>query len=214
MNSPTPSLVWQGSAQARADVLVAFAMKMAARHCFRASQGQPGHDLRSQCCYPSPSLRSGPSQAGPILFGGVAPSLIRAATSGSKICFEMRDIAVESAAITTNSRGSTLCASRLSSSPFFPRPWPAACRTPRRAAWPVQRQALSSPMRPTATCLPAPSSAALPVSRPAASRSACRPVTRATDTAACGRSAPHSRTIRASRPGGPFFLRLMGEADV
>ena len=205
MNSPTSSLVWQGSAQARAGVFAAFAMKATARHCFCAGQGQPSHDLRSQRYYPSPSLRSGPSQAGPILFGGVAPSLIRSGSSGNKICFEMRDIAVESAAITTNSRGSILCASRLSSSPFFPRPWPAACRTRRRAAWPARRQALWSPMRPTATCLPGPSLADLPVSRPAASRLACRPVTRATDTAASGRFTPRSRTIRASRPGGPFL---------
>ena len=218
MNSPTPSLVWQGSAQARAGVFAAFAMKATARHCFCAGQGQPSRDLRSQRCYPSPSLRSGPSQAGPILFGGVAPSLIRCGSSGNKICFEMRDIAVESAAITTNSRGSILCASRLSSSPFFPRPLRAACRTPRRAAWPVLRRAPWSPMRPTATCLLARSLVALPVSRPAASRLACRPATRATeplaDRAAFGRSSPHSGTIRAARPGGPFTLRLMGEADV
>jgi hypothetical protein len=43
---------------------------------------------------------------------------------------------------------------------------------------------------------------------------ACRPAIRATDSTACGRREPTRRTIRASCPGGPFPLRLRGDADV
>jgi len=215
MKLPTPIPFWQGSAQARAGVFAAFAIGASGRHCFCAGEGQSCPSLRRLCCYPSPSLRSGPSQAGPILMNrqGAADR-----AGGVRNCFEIRDIAVDSAPITTTLRGSIPCASPFWSSFFFPCPLPVACKTPRRAAWPVRQRARWSPMRPTATCLPVPLSAALPVSRPAASRLACRPATRATepltDRAAFGRSTPQSRTIRAARPGGPLSLRLMGEADV
>lgn len=205
MKSPTLRPFGQGSAQGCAGVFTAFAMGASGRHCFTARQGRFCRDPRGLRCYPSPSLRSGPSQAGPILMGGVAPKPGCHGATATRIRFETRDIAVESAAITTNSRGSFQCASRFFFSSFCPCRWPDACRTPRRAAWLVLQPAPLSPTRPTATCLPGPSSAAWPVSQPAASRSACRPVTRATDTAACERSAPHSRTIRAARPGGPFL---------
>ena len=56
--------------------------------------------------------------------------------------------------------------------------------------------------------------AVLPVQQPAASSLACRLATRATeplaDLAAFGRTDPHSRTIRADRPGGPFAFCALG----
>ena len=214
MNSPKLAAVWQGSAQADARVLAAFAMGKTARHCFRAGQGQSCRDLRSLRCYPSPSLRSGPSQAGPILVGGVALNPRGDGEGGVKIRFEMRDIAVESAAITTNPRGSIPCASPLSSSLFLSPRSPGASRTLRPAALLVRRRALSSLTRPTATCLPVPSSAALPVLPPAASRLACRPVTRATDHHRLRAGHTTFRDHPGRAPGWSFSLRLMGEADV
>jgi hypothetical protein len=214
MNSPTQPTIWHRFAQGRDGFFMAFAIVSAARHCFRAGQRQPSQDLRSQRCYPSPSLRSGPSQAGPFLVRGGG----HVCASGMRNCFEMPAIAVESAAITTNLRGSTKCRSRLSSSLSFPRPWPVACRTRRRAAWPVRPLALWSPMLWTRTCSQGPLWAGWLALPPVASRSACRPATRATDRlierAALGRSDLTPRTIRADRPGGPFSLRLMGGADV
>lgn len=210
MNSPTRPPVWHGFAQARDGVFRTFAMTSAAGHCFCAGLRQPCPDLRSQRCYPSPSLRSGPSQAGPFLVCGSGHDC----ASGMRNCFEMPAIAVESAAITTNPRGSSKCRSRLSSSLFFPRPWPVACRTPRRAAWPVRRLAHLSPMRWTKTCWPGQPLAAWPVLPPAASRSACRPATRATERlterAAFGRALSTTGTIRDALPGGPFAFPTGG----
>ena len=211
MNSPTVAPFWHGFAHDPVGVRMPFAMMPAARHCFLAGHRQHASDLRSQRCYPSPSLRSGPSQAGPTLIRGQGHT---DCMRGTRYCFEICEFAVESAAITTNLRGSIPCASRLSSLSSFPCRSPVACRTPRRAALPVRPRACLSPMQRTVISLPGQSSVALPVSRPAASKSACRPVTRATDTAAFGRTEPAARTIRADRPGGPFLLRLMGEADV
>lgn len=211
MISPTRPFFWQAFAQGVSGVLNGFAMARSARHCFWAGHRQPSHDLRSQRCYPSPSLRSGPSQAGPTLAlrrGGAD------CVKSGKNCFETCDIAVESAAITTNLRGSSKCRSRLSSSLFFPRLWPVACRTLRPAAWLVPPQARLSPMRWMKTCLPAPHSAVLLALPPAASSWACRPAATATDLAAFGRALPPSRTIRADRPGGPFLFASEGGADV
>lgn len=205
MNSPSHIAFWHGFAKHGASVLTAFAMVALARHCFCAGQWQSGYGLRRRRCYPSPSLRSGPSQAGPTLMG--RPGAADCA-GGVKYCFESCDIAVESAAITTNLRGSIQCASRLSSLPFFPPRLPVACRTRRRAAWPVRLQALLSPTRLMKTSSPVRRLAVLPVLQPAASKSAFRPATRATepltDLAAFGRHRPTTRTIRDRLPGGPF----------
>jgi hypothetical protein len=202
---------WRPFAQGCAAVFIGFAMVASRRHCFRAGSRQSSHDLRSLRCYPSPSLRSGPSQAGPILMSGCV-----AADCGtsSRNCFQNRDIAVESAAITTNSRGRIQCGSRLSSSLFLSYRCPVVCRTQRPAVPLVRPQAPLLRMRPTATCLPVRSSAGLRVLQPAVSNLACRPAIRATDSTACGRREPTRRTIRASCPGGPFPLRLRGDADV
>jgi hypothetical protein len=213
MNSPTLLCFWHGFAQAPGGVFRTFAIGASPRHCFPAGQRQSSRDLRSQRCYPSPSLRSGPSQAGPILVSGPGHDC----ASGLRNCFEMPAIAVESAAITTNLRGSTQCRSRLSSLLFFPRPWPGACRTRRRAAWLARQLARLSPMRWMKTCLPGQPLAAWLALPPVASRSACRPATRATERlterAAFGRALSTTGTIRAERLGGPFAFRL-GGADV
>lgn len=215
MKTPTLLRFWQAFAQAGIGVFKAFAIAGIPGHCFLAGHRQLGHDLRTTRCYPSPSLRSGPSQAGPTLPGSrVERGLGAGCASWMKNCFEIRDIAVESGAITTNQRGSLTCASRLSFSLFSPRRWPVACRILHRAVLPVPLQARWSPMRWMKTWSPAPQSVVWPVSQPAASSLACRPATRATDLAAFGRALPTPRTIRADRPGGPFLLRLRGEADV
>jgi hypothetical protein len=209
MNAPTAAPIWQAFAETGIVVRSTFAMRESAGHCFFAGHGQHGLGTRSDISTLTPSLRSGPSQAGPF------PCLGRAGAdcvSPVKICFEFRDIAVESAAITTNQRGSLPCANRLSFSPFFPLRWPVACRTLHRAVLPVPPLAPLSPtlsMRTSSQVRPSVALRALP---PAGSSWACRPATRATephlDLAACGRAGPIARTTRARRPGGP--LRFTG----
>jgi hypothetical protein len=210
MISPTLPQIWRAFAQGCMGVFIQFAMVAPPRHCFLASLRQSSHGLRSLRCYPSPSLRSGPSQAGPIL---MCDPCNADCESSIKNCFQICDIAVKSGSITTNLRGSTKCRSRLSSSPFLPCHWPDACRTLRPAEWRVRPLARWSPMRWMKTCWPGQPLAALPVSQPAASSLACRPVTRATKLAAFGRLHTTTGTIRAARPGGPFAFPL-GGADV
>lgn len=205
---------WQAFADGIPVVVLSFAMMDSARHCFHVRHRQPSHDLRNDRSTPSPSLRSGPSQAGPSQAGpSLYPRGEYADCAGlAKICFESREIAVESAAITTNQRGSTPCASRLSFSSFSPRRWPAACRIPPHAGLPAPLRVPSSLMPRRVTSLPAPLSAVLPVPHPAGSSWACRPAAPATDLTAFGRAKPTARTIRANRPGGPSsFVRLQGE---
>ena len=209
MNLPTPHPLWHGFAHGLGVVFRTFAMGRLSRHCFSAGQGLSGHGARSQRCYPSPSLRSGPSQAGPILMRGPSDDC----AGRLRNCFQIRDVALESGAITTNHRGSIPCASRLSSSLFSLPLWPAACRTRRRAAWLARRLAPWSPMRWMKTCWPGPLWAAWPALQPVASSWACRPATQATDLAAYGRFQLTRGTIRAARPGGPFAFPL-GGADV
>ena len=197
------SRIRQAFAQRPLSVAECFAMIPDARHCLCAAQRQIVRDPRSSSCCPSPSLRSGPSQAGPTLRG-------RGGASGCagrvKYCFEIRAIAVESAGITTNARGSFPCASRLSSSLLSPRPLRAACRTPHRAGLPVQQPAHWSPTLLMKTSLPVLPLAAWPVRPPAGSSWACRPATRVTERlterAACwgvpshqGPSGPTARVV-------------------
>lgn len=214
MFPPTRNGFWHGFAQRRAAVFNGFAMGLPDCHCFRAGHRQSSPGLRSLRCYPSPSYRSGPSQAGPSLLAGQGcADCVRPARN----CFQIRSVAVESAAITTNARGSIQCRSRLSSSPFSPRRLPAVCRTQRLAAWQAQPPARWWPMRSTRTWSPARHLAGLPGSQLAASNWACRPAARATERlierAAFGRVDLTPGTIRADRPGGPFAFRL-GGADV
>ena len=205
MNAPTDPVIWQASAQGAARVSDVIAMRGSARHCFKVGQGEHSCSRRHYSSTPTPSLRSGPSQAGPTLCAG---RMGANCVGPVKICFEIRDIAVVSAALTTNQRGSLPCASRLSFSPFCPRRWPVACRTPRRVALPVRQPVPSSLTQPRVTFLPALSSAGWRASLLVGSSWACRPATRATDphlnSAAFGRTKPSARTIRADRPGGPL----------
>jgi hypothetical protein len=201
MISPTQQAFWHSFAQAWAAVFNGFAMAGSCGHCFHAGLRQSSRGLRSLRCYPSPSSRSGPSQAGPnlVLGQGCADR-----ACPMRYCFQIRDLAVESGAITTNIRGRNTCGSRLSSSLFSQCRWRVACRTPRRVVPPGLRPGFWSPMRPTATCLPGRSSVALRGLQPAASSLACRPATRATKLTAFGRITLTTRTIRADRPDGPF----------
>ncbi len=203
MNAPTAPSIWQAFAQLVLGVAGRFAMAGLALHGFLAGPGRHSPCARSHESTLPPSLRSGPSQAGPALSDR---QLVADWADSVKFRFQACDTAVKPAAITTDQRGSLTCASRLSFSFFFPRRWPAACRIPHRAGWLVLLQAPSSPMPPRVTSLPAPSSVALRALRPAASSLACRPATRATELAAFGRITPASRTIRADRPGGPFVF--------
>jgi hypothetical protein len=203
MNAPTAPTIWQAFAETPLVVRGAFAMSETARHCFCAGRGQHSYGARNYSSTLTPSLRSGPSQAGPT---PCARQKGADCVSAVKIRFEICDIAVESAAITTNQRGSLPCANRLSFSPFFPLRWPVACRTLHRVVWPVPPRAPLLPTRSMKTSSRVPPSVALPVPRHAASNWACRPATRATDPlaslAAFGRATSPIRTTRASRPGG------------
>lgn len=211
MISPMLPSIWHGFAYGLVGVSVWFAILQVARHCFRAGPRQHSRGLHNRRCYPSPSLRSGPSQVGPSLVGAQGSA---DCVSRFKYCFEIRDIAIESAAITTNIRGSIQCVSRLSSLPFFPRHLQAVCRIPHRAALLVPPLVRWLPMRWTKTCSPVRRLAALQVLRPAVSNWACRPATRATDLAAFERVQSPKRTIRADRLGGPFVFAFERGADV
>ena len=199
MNAPTAVQVWRASADGNVAAAETFAMRRIRRHCFETERDL-GLAPRDQFCFPSPSPRSGHPLAGPFpcparVWNRLADHL--------RIRFELRGISVKSAAITTNQQGSHTCGNRLSSLLFSPPRSRAACRIQRRVPRPVPLLASSLLTQPTATCLPALSSAALRALQLAASISACRP---ATDLTAFGRLNPSTRTIRASRPGGPLLF--------
>jgi hypothetical protein len=189
MNAPIAPSIWQAFAQHVSGVAGRFAMVGLALHCFLARPGRHSLGARSHESTLPPSLRSGPSQAGPALSGRqqVADWAGRA-----KTCFQTIDIVVKTSKKTTCQRGNLRGASRLSISPCLPHLWPSACRILHRAGWLVLPQA--------------PSSVVFRGPRPVASISACRPGTRATELAAFGRITPASRTIRANHPGGPFVF--------
>ncbi len=206
----TASAFRQGSAKPGEAGYEMFALRARAGHSVLAGAGRC-LGLRSDIRSLSPSRRSGPSQAGPTPFPTLqhrrgfaeAPGSVRAtATFG----FNSRWFAVNLPTITTNQRGSLSCASRFSFFPFLSFRWPVACRTPRRAAWPVRLPVLLLRMRWMKTWSQVLPSAVLPVRPPVASSWACRP---ATDLiTACGRADTTSRTIRADRPDGLFAFRL------
>ncbi|CAN1513476.1 hypothetical protein MCELHM10_00868 [Paracoccaceae bacterium] len=208
MNSPIGTHIWQAFAQGPRAAALAFAIKRNSDHCFHAGQRLIADVLHCTSCLPSPFLRSGLSLAGPTLSCGRGGADF---TDHFNIHFEIPVIAVESGSRTTNQRGSSKCGNPLSSSPSSPPLCQAACRIQRRAAWQERRLARWSPMQPRAMSLPGLLSVDLRASRPVASNLACRPATRATDPltdlVAFGRTDPHSRTIRADRPGGPLFFR-------
>ena len=175
---------------------------------------RPSRHLRSDMCTPSPSRRSGPSQAGPTPF--FSPTSHRrgsaesapVATTAASFRFNFRRFALKSRPITTNQRGSLSCASHFSFFPFSFFRWPVACRTPRRAAWPVLSPVLPLRTLWMKTWSLARHLAVLPVRPPVASSWACRPATDPACLTAFGRADASSRTIRADRPGGLFHFRL------
>ena len=199
MNAPTSLQVWRASACGAVAATETFAMPNIHRHCFRTEHGL-SLAPRDQFCFLFPSPRSGRALAGPSSCPGRVWNRL---ADRLRNCFELLGFTVEPAAITTNQRGCHTCGNRLSSSPFSQLLLLAACRTLHRVARLVPQRVSSLLTQPTATCLPALSSAALRVLQPAASISVCRP---ATDLTAFGRTTPKTRTIRASRPGGPLLF--------
>ncbi len=198
----------QGSAKPARGGFESFALRAELGHSGRAGTRRC-LGLRSDPSTPSPSRRSGPSQAGPTPFApdrrGFAEAM-RGDAQKATFRFNSRWFAVDSRATTTNQRGSLSCASRFSFSRFSSFRWPGACRTPRRAAWPVLSLVRPSRTRWMKTWSQVLPSAVLPVRPPVASSWACRP---ATDLIpACGRADTTSRTIRAVGPDGPFAFRL------
>lgn len=159
-------------------------------------------------CYPFPSTWPGPLWVGPIFSveRGLASAGFRqrrADRAGyGEFHFSSGGKAVESDAITTTIRGNLSCGKL---SPFFSscrsacRP---ACKTPRRAALPVQRLAQPSLTRPKAISSMVPSLAVLRALPLAAFRPACRP---ATDlTAAFAASTTIRKGQSGQSPAGPL----------
>ena len=185
MNAPTAPSIWQAFAQSAAGVPGRFAISGSGRHCFRAGLGRQSLGPRSHGSTLTPSLRSGPSQAGPVLLG------IRSGAEGvrrAKPSFDVGAVATSFPAISRGQRSSCRRASRLSSAHFFPCRWPAEYVIPGCGLGQVQLLAPWSPLQPSA------------------SGRTCRPALRATDFAAFGRSKPAARLIRANCPGGPLFF--------
>lgn len=207
MIAPISTAIWQALAKPAAAVAGVFAIGLKWSQCFFMRKSQPWPRACSDNSTLTPCLRSGPSQAGPILCAArIGADCVRR----FKFCFEIREIAVESRSITTNQRGSLPCVNLLSFSSSLSRRLPAACRTLHRAASPVLRQGPLWPMLSMKTSSRVPQSVALPGPQPAESSLVCRPATRATDPhltlAARGRTKPTARTIRANRLGGPLHF--------
>jgi hypothetical protein len=198
MNLPMPAAIRQAFAQASNSRANAFAMQSLLNDGFRVGRLRFG--LRNSNCYPSPSLRSGPSQTGPL------PSRTNGVKGPNRS--EIRGLAVEPATIKTTKRGSSKCASRLLSSLFSRHPFPVACRTPHRAGLLAPLLAPWSPMRWMKTW-----SQALPLAgslelRLVGSSWACRPAIPAIDLSAFGRVTPNQLATRANRSGGLFNFRV------
>ena len=162
-------------------------------------------------CYPSPFLWPGPVGVGPLF----CPSTRRQFADydgGRNFRFQATGNAVESVAITTTDRGRLPCRNHFLSQLCLSFRWPDACRTPRRAAWPVQQLARCWPMCWTRMSSPVRRLAAWRALPPAASKSACRPVTdRLTAAAAQPQSKPSGPRARVAfchaRPGEGAFLK-------
>jgi hypothetical protein len=205
MFPPNPLAIRHFSAKGGDGQRFAVASTRGGSHLADAGCGRSGSDPLSHTCYPSPTLRSGPSQAGSRLSQhrqGNADCV-----TAAKFSFESGWFAVESKAIKTLTRGSQKCRNQSFLSPFLPHRWPDACRTRHRAALPVRRQVPLSLTGWTRTCWRAPLWAgwqALPL---AASSWACRPAPRATDLIpACGQGHPENHGVaRAACPADPVL---------
>ena len=199
---------WQAFAHNCRTVFSQIVMPQFGRHCILGSHQRSRLRRGDTPDFPVPSQRFAPSQAGPSLAIWQACADCCGAL---RFRFEFRRVAVESRLITTTHRGSLKCANRLSSLPFLPFHWPAACRIPRRAVPPVQLPVPLSPTQPKTTCLPVRSLAVWPGLQPAGSNWACRPAARNTDLTACGQKRATAKAIRAGRPGG-FSICVPGRA--
>jgi hypothetical protein len=177
MIAPNAISIWQAFAQSFGSVSGGFAMSGGALHCCLARLWRNSLGACNCSSTLTPSLRSGPSLAGPVLPGR---RVVADIGKQDEDCFETHEIAEEAAWTTAVLRGGLTRPSRLASSSVFQCRRPAACTVPRRAGW---------------TAL-----------HPVASRSACRPAIRVTERAAFWRITPTSRTIRPDRPVGPFVF--------
>jgi len=211
MNPPNPLAFRHSSAQAGPRIQFGFAPTRAAGQSGRAGQRLPWPGLHSHTCYPSLTLRSGPSQTGAHPFHNrrVNADCVKVTT----FRFESLWFLVDSLPIKTTNRGSQTCIKPSSSSLFSPCRCRPACRTLLRAGLPALPRARWSPMRLMKTWSPVPRLGRWPVQPPAASNWACRPASRATDViAAFGRVDPNHGVVRAHRPVGPFCI-LAPSAD-
>jgi hypothetical protein len=203
---PPKSLVFRHfSAKVRCPGTLAVASTRAGGHLYSAGFGPKGSGPFSHTCYPSPTLRSGPSQAGSHLSEHRRSNAD--CVTVAKLSFETAGFAVKSEPIKTLTRGSQKCRNQSSSLFFLPHRWQVACRTLRPVALQVRRLAPLSLTGWTKTCWPAQRWAALPVSRPAGLSWACRPARRATDLIpAFGRVHLENHGVaRAIRPAGPVL---------
>jgi hypothetical protein len=210
MFSPSVIRFRQAFAAAREPAALTFAMPCSLGNTpIQARFAVPAAKLASDC-YPSPSLRSGPSRVRPPFYGASRRAFAdRREPQGRSRPFVFRtaEIAVFSGHI-TSPRSSISCVNLSLPSPFWlSPPLAAACRTPRRAVLPVPSSALPQLTRWTKIWLRAQRSAVLQVRQAATSLAAATDLT----TAARGRlavihgpserSAPVAFSISASRPG-------------
>lgn len=174
---------------------------------------RPWQAPQSHTCYPSPSMRSGPSLAGS--HSSCNRRVNADPVNGGSFPFKSASFALNSRAIKTTTRGSKPCRNRLSSSRFSPFRSRPACRTRHRAASPARLPVPLSPTRWMKIWSPALPWARLPVRQPAASKSVCRPASRATDLiAAEGRPILNYGVVRGECPAGPYaFSRQLARAD-
>lgn len=215
MFSPSFPSAWRLSAGRIFAAQLAIAATRALGQSHFAGRRLPWQGPQTTTCYPSLSLRSGPSLTGSrLLFIGLKTRQSGADAAGAgNFPFESAEFPLKSVAIKNATRGSTLCANPLSSSLFSLFRFRPACRTQPRAASPVRRLARLSPMRWMKTWSLVQRLAVSPVQHLAASRSACRPATDLIPAYGQGVSLNHG-VVRTSRPGGPisFALRLAAPA--
>lgn len=211
MHPPINPGIWQASAHVAGQRGIAIASArtgskddMAKGHAFPEVDALPN-------CTLSQLLRSGPQRGRPGLWAALRRA---SADLGNHVrltrafVFRVLRFAIFSGHEEQPSRSSELCPNPYSPLRFWPSPrLPAACRTRRRAVWPVPSPVLPSLTRWTKTWSPVPRWAALPVLQAATSWAAATDLT----SAACGRSArrhgpsglnaPVAFSISAPRPG-------------
>ena len=179
---------------------------------FRDHSSQAGAGALSRSgvctCYPFPSPGPDPDRVRP--FSAETVGCSRHAWHGAQsLVFSCAGDALMCGVITTRARGSHPCVNLRS---FLPSFWPCPLRAARaikplrpNAPWAAPLQARLSRTRPAAAKPPARLSARLRAACHAAFR-ACRAAADLTRPSGARRSVTHSRTTRASCPGGLFVL--------